>query len=292
MTAISLTMKKITFNTVLMVIVLLLMIAYYLIQNRDKYRQTDQNNMVLSTGETDANVKQSSLFRTDTNVSADFLTGKFDPAQNNHFTEVDPEYGKHMGMFLCEDAYIAFIKMFYSAQFDGVTLTIVSAARSFDTQRWIWEAKWSGSKQVEGKNIPVSVKDPIKRASIILTSSSMPGTSRHHWGTDIDINSTEADYFETPKGKTEYEWLIAHASKYGFCQPFNMKDSLRISYEEEKWHWSYVPLSTLFQKAYGKKVDYTYLTGFSGSETAPKLDVIKNYVLSVNTDCIVPKVVY
>ena len=120
----------------------------------------------------------------------------------------------------------------------------------------------------------------------------MPGTSRHHWGTDIDINSTEVEYFKTPQGIREYEWLTQNASKFGFCQPFNSTDSLKNSYQTEKWHWSYVPLSTVFLRAYGKKVDYSYLKGFSGCETATKLDVIKNYVLDVNTDCSRSHVVY
>lgn len=54
--------------------------------------------------------------------------------------------------------------------------------------------------------------------------SSMPTTSRHHWGTDMDINSVEPEYFESGQGLLEYNWLKANAHKFGFCQPYSPKD--------------------------------------------------------------------
>ena len=35
----------------------------------------------------------------------------------------------------------------------------------------------------------------------------MPATSRHHWGTDLDINSVDPKYWEEEPGKSEFEWL-------------------------------------------------------------------------------------
>ncbi len=277
-------MKKIRLTTVLMVLLLLLMVAYYLIQNKDKYSQ-NQNTVVASKVDSVKTIQPAYVFTLDTNVSAEFLTGKFDPAKDDDFTLVDPEYGNRADLYLLKDTYKAFMKMFYAAQHDGIKLFIISATRNFNYQKRIWEAKWNGSKAVDGKNLATTVKDPVKRAEIILKFSSMPGTSRHHWGTDIDINSMDVKYFETPPGNKVYDWLTKNAYKYGFCQPFNSKETRKNGYEEEKWHWSYMPLSSLFLKAYQKKVDYPYITGFSGSETAAKLDVINNYVLSVNPEC-------
>lgn len=275
-------MKKIRLNTLLMVVLLLLMTAYYLVLNKDKYTQ---NIAMLNAMDTVKRFEHSSVMAMDTNVSTAFLTGKFDPATKPGFTEVDLEYGGRPGMFLLEETYIAYIKMFYAAQFSGVTLSVVSATRNFEYQKWIWDAKWNGSMPADGKNLSLTEKDPVKRAAIILKYSSMPGTSRHHWGTDIDINSIDTAYFETPEGIMVYEWLTKNAYRYGFCQPFDAKDKRRKGYEEEKWHWSYMPLAEPFLHAYQKKVDYSYLTGFAGSETAAKLDVIQNYVLGVKMDC-------
>jgi len=278
-------MKKIKLTSVLMVVVLLLMVAYYLIQNRDKYKYNQQLTAI--SGKQDSIKKQhpASLFEMDTNVTSEFLTGKFDPAKDKKFDKVDPEYANRNDLYLLVDTYKAFMKMFYAAQKDGIKLFIISATRNFSYQKGIWEQKWNGGKLVDGKNLATTIKDPVKRAETILKYSSMPGTSRHHWGTDVDLNSMDVKYFETPPGNKVYDWLLKNANKYGFCQPFNSKNKRTNGYEEEKWHWSFVPLSSIFLRAYQRKVDYTNITGFAGYETAEKLEVIKNYVLAINLDC-------
>jgi zinc D-Ala-D-Ala carboxypeptidase len=50
--------------------------------------------------------------------------------------------------------------------------------------------------------------------------SSMPGTSRHHWGTDVDLYALDDIYFTYGDGKIVYDWLLANAANYGFCQPY------------------------------------------------------------------------
>ena len=47
----------------------------------------------------------------------------------------------------------------------------------------------------------------------------MPGTSRHHWGTEIDIHSYNNESFEQGPGKAIYDWLTLHAADYGFSNP-------------------------------------------------------------------------
>jgi D-alanyl-D-alanine carboxypeptidase len=54
----------------------------------------------------------------------------------------------------------------------------------------------------------------------IMNYSAMPQASRHHWGTDVDINSVEPEYFESGQGLKEYTWLQENAWKFGFCQPY------------------------------------------------------------------------
>jgi zinc D-Ala-D-Ala carboxypeptidase len=278
-------MKKIKTTSVLMIVVLILMVAYYLILNKDKYKQNVQNNIIASITDSSPHRIQSSLFGLDTNVSAAFLTGKFNPAKDPEFDLIDPEFTNRTEMYLLKDTYKAFMKMYYAAQKDGIKLIIISATRNFSYQKGIWEQKWNGSKLVDGKNLAITVKDPFKRAETILKYSSMPGTSRHHWGTDVDLNSMDVKYFETPPGNKIYDWLVKNGNKYGFCQPFNSKEAREKGYEEEKWHWSYVPLSAIFLRAYLNKVDYSYISGFAGCETAAKVDVIKNYVIALNPDC-------
>ena len=85
----------------------------------------------------------------------------------------------------------------------------------------------------------------IENAKKILLYSSMPSTSRHHWGTDIDINSLEPSYFEYGRGKIEYDWLVKNGAKFGFCQTYSdfAKNDRSSGYQEESWHWTYMPKS-------------------------------------------------
>ena len=212
-------------------------------------------------------------------VDKNYLLGKFDPATHLQFSKLSDDHarGSAKGGYLRKETYEAFVKMSDAAKKEGVALTIISATRNFDSQKRIWENKWEGRTLVEGRNL-TTVKDPKERARLILLYSSMPSTSRHHWGTDMDLNSLENSYFESGEGLKIYQWLTAHASEFGFCQPYTSKDEGRTGYEEEKWHWSYLPLSGIFLDDYNKKVTYKDIKGFTGSDVAPSIDVIKNYV--------------
>ncbi|MEM7037529.1 MAG: M15 family metallopeptidase, partial [Bacteroidota bacterium] len=173
-----------------------------------------------------------------------------------------------------------------AAKTEGINLKIVSATRPFSSQKGIWEAKWTGARRVEGQNLATEVPDPKERALKILRFSSMPGTSRHHWGTDIDLNNLNNSWFESGTGKKIYEWLAAHAYEYGFCQPYSPKGEQRPhGYEEEKWHWSYMPLAKKYLAAYLNQVDYTHIHGFKGSEAAEQIDVIQHYVGGIAPTC-------
>lgn len=162
---------------------------------------------------------------------------------------------------------------------------IVSSFRSFNQQKAIWEEKFHGKRPMREF---VHGKKSEEIVSLILEFSSAPGTSRHHWGTDLDLNSLENNYFEKGgKGEIIYQWLLQNAYQFGFCQPYNpihLRDNK--GYQEEKWHWSYFPISSQLQKlwveAYQKGA--IQITGFSGSEHVhPKA---LEYVNSINPECL------
>ncbi|MBP9926001.1 MAG: M15 family metallopeptidase [Cyclobacteriaceae bacterium] len=215
-------------------------------------------------------------------VEKNYLLGKFDPATHPQFSKLDDAHtsGSARGKYLRKETYEAFIKMSAAAEKDGVTLTIISATRNFDSQKGIWENKWEGRTMVEGKNL-TTIADKKERARLILLYSSMPSTSRHHWGTDMDLNSLDNEYFASGEGLKIYLWLTAHGAEYGFCQPYTSKENGRTGYEEEKWHWSYLPLSGFFLEEYKKQVTYSDINGFAGSEVAKPMEVIKKYVEGV-----------
>lgn len=106
-------------------------------------------------------------------------------------------------------------------------------------------------------------------------------------GDQIDLNNTDPLYFDGPLGKQEYAWLVKNASSFGFCQPYNKKGINRnTGYEEEKWHWSYFPLSKTFTEEYKNLIKNEDIKGFLGDEYVSKLNLINDYVLSVNTECL------
>ena len=157
-------------------------------------------------------------------IDLDYVKGKFDPSQHPAFIRIEKKYSPKDDIYLNRDAYAAFERMHAAAQADQINLVIRSAARNFDYQRGIWERKWTGETKLSG-NIDASTQYPsaIDRAKAILLYSSMPGTSRHHWGTDIDLNDFENSYFEHGQGLKEYTWLEENAARFGFCQTYTTK---------------------------------------------------------------------
>lgn len=213
-----------------------------------------------------------------TSSEKEYLLGKFDPAGDPRFVPLTSTYaqGSALNGFLRKETFEAFQKMAEAAKKDGVNLFIISATRNFEAQKKIWENKWNGKTKVEGKDL-TTVADLKERARLILLYSSMPGTSRHHWGTDLDLVSLDNEYFSAGEGLKIYQWLTAHAAEYGFCQPYTSKKDGRTGYEEEKWHWSYLPLSRSFLEEYKKQVSYEDIAGFEGSNQARQLQIIANY---------------
>ncbi len=204
----------------------------------------------------------------------DYLMGKFDPAKHDQFTKIEQAYSDKDQIFMRQEAYEAFKKMHSAALKDGVSIKIISATRNFNYQKGIWEKKWLREKYKGWSDIE-KVRD-------ILKYSSMPGTSRHHWGTDVDFNSVELAYFQNSTGKKLYEWLTKHGAEYGFAQTYTSKENGRTGYEEEKWHWSYMPLSSQLLKAYNQQITYAELTGFNGSGAAKESDVFRLYVNGID----------
>lgn len=204
-----------------------------------------------------------------------YLTGRFDPASHPEFTKIKSIHTSKQNIYLRKDVYAAFEKMFEAAKKEGVILTIISATRNFDYQKGIWEKKWMRD-QYKGWT-------DQEKVAAILKYSSMPGTSRHHWGTDVDFNSVDPDFFASGQGKKIYVWLVNHASDYGFAQTYTNKANGRSGYEEEKWHWSYMPVSSEMLKAFNTQVKYADMKGFSGSNVAEELKVFELYVNGIDT---------
>lgn len=216
-----------------------------------------------------------------------YLMGQFDPSRHPDFTRIEAIYTNKTGIYLRKDAYEAFKRMHRDAANAGIVLKIISATRNFDAQKAIWEDKWTGKRQVDGVLLSPEVTDPEGRAKKILRYSSMPGSSRHHWGTDIDLNALNNEFFAAGEGQVLYNWLLNNAANYGFCQPYTAKGTFRPNgYEEEKWHWSFVPIAKPLTDLARDSMSNEKISGFLGHETAVSIGILENYILGVNPNCL------
>lgn len=132
----------------------------------------------------------------------------------------------------------------------GFTLTIASSFRDFERQTWIWNNKFVGLRPIfddMGNALDINTLNDEQKINAILRWSAMPGGSRHHWGTDVDVYAINC----VPKGVSlqleswEYllghqapffDWLQQNLSRFGFYFPYK-EDKGGIAIEQ--WHISH-----------------------------------------------------
>ncbi|MCX4763681.1 D-alanyl-D-alanine carboxypeptidase family protein [Streptomyces sp. NBC_01275] len=97
-----------------------------------------------------------------------------------------------------------------------------------DSHRAVWTALTSDERQIE-----------------ILRTSTAPGVSRHHLGSDADFfDTTPQDWKDDGPEAANYTWLRTNAARYGFLQTYTAESATtRPAISEERWHWSYAPVS-------------------------------------------------
>lgn len=152
---------------------------------------------------------------------------------------------------LRQPAYEAFLKLSEEALKSDIRLQVVSSYRSYDHQNRIWERKYN-----RYTNNGLSPKASIKK---IIEYSTIPGTSRHHWGTDLDIidgNATQPSNVLNPNHFTgngcfsKFKmWMDKHANDFGFYLVYTDKQE-RKGFKYEPWHYSYKSLSKSYLKQY------------------------------------------
>lgn len=179
------------------------------------------------------------------------LTGQ----TQDHIEWLEPKTGIHV-----EIAYP--LNELKKAALDaGFELGICSGFRSFESQLGIWNAKAMGQRPVldnDGRKIDVSKLSSEDIMFAILRWSALPGLSRHHWGTDLDVFDSRTlpkDYKiqlipEEFEGEGYFsplhQWLDKNMSRFGFFRPY-AKDLGGVS--PERWHISYAPLAQQYWKS-------------------------------------------
>jgi LAS superfamily LD-carboxypeptidase LdcB len=153
-------------------------------------------------------------------------------------------------------AVAAFLAMRDAAASAGIGLEAASSYRDFDRQLGIWNAKWRGERPLlddAGRPIDVAALDDGERIAAILRWSALPGGSRHHWGSDIDVidSAALADDYRVQLVAEEYapggvfaqltQWLDANMGRFGFYRPYA---SALGGAGVEAWHLSYWPVAS------------------------------------------------
>lgn len=150
----------------------------------------------------------------------------------------------------------------------GFDLRIASSYRSFERQRMIWNNKALGLRPVlDSAGAPLDLNLMSERDIVlaILRWSALPGASRHHWGTDIDVYDASRiapDYqLQLTVAETEGDgpfakfhcWLSEElcTSTGDFFRPY-AQDCGGIA--PEPWHLSYAPLANQFAREYSESL--------------------------------------
>ncbi|EFX90802.1 D-alanyl-D-alanine carboxypeptidase [Actinobacillus ureae] len=189
------------------------------------------------------------------------LTGK----TREHLVPLpNPLSDKH---FLQAGVVDAFLALQQAAKEAGFNLQPASTYRDFERQMLIWNAKFNGERKVHddsGCAIDMAKLDDLHKIQAMMRWSAVPGSSRHHWGTEIDIFDPDL----LPEGQNlqlepwEYqtggyfaplaEWLHHNAEYFGFYFPFNGVNNIKVGYEP--WHISYRPISAEYEKLFSHEI--------------------------------------
>ena len=205
------------------------------------------------------------------------VNGMVSPSTDARFTLL-PNHYSNKSIYVQKPVREALTSMMNAAKSDGVDLVVISGFRSYSEQMSIWQRKWQAN----------SGMDDLGKVQQILKISSMPGISRHHWGTDIDFNDLNVSYWHTGAGVKTYQWLRANASSFGFCEPYYGKAQGQRSggYEDEPWHWSYVALARPLQQQRSAHMSEVLQQPILGSSVlSSKPEWVEQYVNSVSVGC-------
>jgi len=133
-------------------------------------------------------------------------------------------------LWLREEAFQQLEKLWQAAADDGVTLTIISAYRSYDYQQALFQ-NYANSYGEEAAN----------------RFSARPGQSEHQLGTTVDFGGTAVDlkaaYADTDQGR----WLAENAYKYGFAMSYPEGKEEITGYIFEPWHYRYIGPEAAFE---------------------------------------------
>ena len=162
------------------------------------------------------------------------------------------------------EVFEPFLDLMKRAKAAGFDLSVASSYRSFERQLSIWNDKARGLRPVlDSAGLPLNINclNDYEKLCAILRWSALPGCSRHHWGTDLDVYDKAhmpPNYaLQLTVAETEgagpfvlfHEWLQRELAEnpHGFFRPYN-KD--RGGVAPEPWHLSYAPVAMEYARQF------------------------------------------
>ncbi|WP_251359427.1 M15 family metallopeptidase [Kangiella sp. TOML190] len=203
--------------------------------------------------------------------------------------------------FQCHhEVLIPLAKLIRQSEKDGIPLRVVSSYRSFEQQLAIWNRKYYQDILLnlrDGSQVSSQELAGKERVDAILHYSAIPGTSRHHWGTDFDlfdagaidqgyqVKLTEQEFSEQGPCANLHQWLEEMMQDYGFFKPY-ANDLGGVACEP--WHLSYQPIAQPALKEFPQQLLRATLeeSDLGGKEfVLPRLEsLLQKYVYRINQD--------
>jgi LAS superfamily LD-carboxypeptidase LdcB len=155
----------------------------------------------------------------------------------------------------------AFLAMRAAAARDGIDMVPIASWRPFEAQARNWNRKFAGAATLydcDGRPRDHAALAPEAVVRAILAWTGLPGATRRHWGTDIDVFDRVAQppgYRTTllpeearPGGVYArlHAWLDVHAARFGFFRPYRTP---RGGMCPAPWHLSHAPSAAAAQTA-------------------------------------------
>ncbi len=161
----------------------------------------------------------------------------------------------------------------------GIKLYAVSGVRTYDRQKLLWERRLKAELATKSARHRTDLVD-YDTCSAMLKKIMPPGASRHHWGTDVDLVTTESKYWRSPSGKEQLKWLAANAPRYGFYMAYQRNRKNGVTYEP--WHWSFAPMAKPLLEYYLKYVETADLGVYLGWECLQQVNWKTVFVAPIN----------
>ncbi len=179
-----------------------------------------------------------------------------------------------------------FWKLKEKAHRDGWNLILVSGFRSFYKQRQIWNHFDQLYKKTDSL-------DERGRVRAVMSLVSIPGLSRHQWGTDLDISEASIrGQLENVNPGTPvrvvnfYRWMEENAPAFGFCKVYLGK---RGAVRDEPWHWSFIPFAKVYDSKLRGLEDYHLILNDHVADVGYLMhhfpQLLQDELRSINDDC-------